>query len=310
MPKVRALNVTRVKPDKAEAGPRDGNFGRAQPYRQDDTPLPLAYVPSLLAANLKLLLIGPLVAGILAFAIASFLPRSYTSVAYLSVDEAGAQAIDARMRSIPVTDAVLSHGDVPGTSAQARRDYIARNTRIMVAPGLVRKTARLYRMEYSDRSPESARTIHLRLLEAWLESTKPGPDERAASETEIRRLDAQAKSMQTLIGELEDDMREPALRTSRGTFAQMIVTLSIRQDETLARLAALRSSLNGVSRDIVAGEPTLPDEPSWPNTAVIVILTVAATSLVLPILLMVGPPLRRLLRRARTRHAGGPQISP
>lgn len=310
MPKVRALNVTRVKPDRAEAGPRDGHFSRVQPHRQDDTPAPLAYVPRLLAANLKLLLIAPLAAGILAFAVVSFLPRSYTSVAYLSVDEAGAQAADARMRSIPVIDAVLSGSDVPGASVEARRDYIVRNTRIMAAPGLVRKTARLYRMEYSDRSPAIAQTIHLRLLEAWLQSTKPGPDERAASEAEIRRLDAQAKSIQTLIGDMEDDMREPALRKSRGTYVEMIATLSIRQDETLGRLAALRSKLNGFSRDIVAGEPTLPDEPSWPNTAVIVILSVAATGLLLPILLMAWPPLRRWVRRSSARPAGGSGVNP
>ena len=213
-------------------------------------------------------------------------------MAHLDLDEAGAQAADARMRSIPVVDRVLSRYDAPGTTVEARRRYIERNTRIMIAPGASRKTARLYRMEYSDRSPTIARRVNELLLDAWLESTKPGPEERAASDAEIQRLDARAKAAANIISELESDASDHSLRSMRGALVEMIVSLSIRQEETLAKLARLRKPMSGVTRDVIIGEPSLPEEASWPNRAVIVILTVAATGLLLAIFVALRPGLR------------------
>jgi hypothetical protein len=64
--------------------------------------------------NLKLLVLGPVIAALVAFGVASVLPKWYTSVAYLAVDETGARVADARMRSAPVLDKVLAEFHAPG----------------------------------------------------------------------------------------------------------------------------------------------------------------------------------------------------
>lgn len=312
MLKVHTSAATSANPDAAEVFPglQDGTSAHYRSTRQDNGPPDSARLLDGLSANLNLLLIGPVAAGLIAFAIVSFLPNSYTSAAYLNLDEAGAQAAAARMRSIPLIDRVLSGYDAPGTTVEAQRRYIESNTRIVVAPGMTPVTARLYRLEYSDRSPAIARTVNGRLLDAWLESTKPGLDERAATGAEIQRLDTQARAAASIIGELESDAQDSALRLMRGALAEMIVSLSIRQEETLARLAALRNRLKGVSRDVVVGEPTLPEEPSWPNRGVIVILIVAATSLLLPVSLVIWFPLCAFMRNLKARPGGGSRINP
>lgn len=292
---VRDLNPRPNKSDLKAVATVNGDHPGTGLSRQDGNPLRF----SANFANFKLLLLAPAAAGILAFAGASLLPRSYTSVAYLRLDESGAQAAAARMRSVPAIDRVLSRYQAPGSSIEARRAYIERNMRFMVAPGEGRpKDRRLYRIDYSDRSPVIARTVNQHLLEAWLEMTKPGIMERAAIDDEIRRLEAQAKAAQTLIDDLQSEAREPSLRNMRRSLAEMILSLSARQEETLSRIALLESSLAGVSRDIIVGEPTLPEEPSWPNRAIIVILTVAAVTLLLPVLLMARPAWRALSRNA------------
>ena len=104
------------------------------------------------------------------------MPKWYTSVAYLNLDETGARVADARMRSNPVLDAVLSEYTPPKNTLEARRQYLEDNRRIVVAAGETLRTSKLFRMEYSDTSPQVAQKVNSLFIAAWLESTKPPPN--------------------------------------------------------------------------------------------------------------------------------------
>jgi hypothetical protein len=231
--------------------------------------------------NLKLLLLGPLVAGLAMFGIASLLPKSYTSVVYLNLDETGARVADARMRSIPILDNVLVNFKAPRDTLEARRRLIEENRRIVVAPGETQKTSSLFRMEYTDGDPHVAQKVNTLLLEAWLESTKPAPDRRAAIEAEIDRTTTQTKSISLLVERLEKDAPSLVAQSLQGELATPILGLITKRDQNLASLAAMKNSLNGVSRDVIFGAPDLPEEPSWPKRGIITILAAAVTGLLL-----------------------------
>jgi hypothetical protein len=236
---------------------------------------------ALFLENLKLLLLGPVIAGLVAFGIASFLPKSYTSAAYLALDETGARVADARMRSIPVIDKVLAEVTVPRDTLEARRRFVDTNLRIVVAAGETQKTSSLFRLEYSDRSPQVAQKVNSLFLDAWLESTKPAPDRRAALEAEIERTDAQTKSISLLIDRLQKDAPSLVAQSLQGELATPILGLITKRDQNLANLVTLRNSLNGVSRDVVFGPPDLPEEPSWPKRGIITILAASVAGLLL-----------------------------
>jgi hypothetical protein len=236
---------------------------------------------ALVLENLKLLLLGPVIAGLVAFGIASFLPKSYTSVAYLALDETGARVADARMRSTPVIDKVLSEITAPRETLEARRRFVDGNLRMVVAAGESQKTSSLFRLEYSDRSPQVAQKVNSLFLEAWLESTKPAPDKRAAIEAEIERTDAQTKSISLLIDRLQKDAPSLVAQSLQGELATPILGLITKRDQNLANLVTLRNSLNGVSRDVLFGPPDLPEEPSWPKRGIITILAAFVTGLLL-----------------------------
>jgi hypothetical protein len=236
---------------------------------------------ALVLQNLKLLLLGPVMAGFFAFGIASFLPRSYTSVAYLALDETGARVADARMRSIPVIDKVLAEVSVPQNTLEARRRFVDGNLRMVVAAGESQKTSGLFRLEYSDRSPQVAQKVNSLFLEAWLESTKPAPDKRAAIEAEIERTEAQTKSISLLIDRLQKDAPSLVAQSLQGELATPILGLITKRDQNLANLVTLKNSLNGVSRDVLFGAPDLPEEPSWPKRGIITLLAASVTGLLL-----------------------------
>jgi uncharacterized protein involved in exopolysaccharide biosynthesis len=243
--------------------------------------------------NLKLLVLGTIVAGLIAFGLAGVWPKSYTSVAYLTIDENEAKTADARMRSTLVLDKVLAEFKVPEDTLEARRRHLEENRRIIVATGTSPKTPGLFRLEYSDRDPAAAQKINSSFIEAWLASTQPPPERRATLEAEIQRSDLQVQSISQLIDRLVKDAPSLIAPSSlQGELATPIASLIAKRDEGLANLTKLRDLLKGVSRDVIFAPPDLPEEPSWPKVGIITLLATFASAL----LLLVFVVLRRFLR--------------
>src|SRR5438552_1789354 len=103
-------------------------------------------------------------------------------------------------------------------------------------------------------------------------SVQPRPERRAIIEAEIQRTDTQTKAITRLIERLEKDATTLVAQSLQGELATPILGLIAKRDENLANLITQRNSLNGVSRDVIFGKPDLPQEASWPNRGVIVIL--------------------------------------
>ncbi len=223
--------------------------------------------------NLKLLLLGPVIVGLVAFGIATMLPKWYTSVAYLNLDEAGARTADALMRSPPVLDKVLAGFKAPQNTVEARRAFLGAHRRIVVASGELATTSSLHRLEYSDRDPRVAQNVNSLFVEAWLESTRPGPEKRAAIEADIARRESRAKSFSQLIDRLQKEATSLVSPNSQeGELATPLAKLIEKRDENLATIAELGRALNGISLDVVFSAPDLPGQPSWPNKGMIAIL--------------------------------------
>jgi hypothetical protein len=231
--------------------------------------------------NLKLLLIGPVIAGIVAFGSASFLPKWYTSAVYLRIDETVARTADALMRSTPVLDKILGDLKTPQDMIESRRRDFDENRRIVVAPGEIQKTSNLFRMEYSDGDPQVAQKVNSLFLDAWLASTKPPPDRMRAIEAEIERRELLTKSITQLIDRLQKDAPSLVAQSLQGELATPIAKLIETRDENLGKIIFLKDSLNGVSRDVVFGAPSLPESPSWPRKRMIALLAGFVTGLLL-----------------------------
>jgi hypothetical protein len=235
----------------------------------------------LISDNLKLLVLGPIVVGLVALGAATLWPKSYTSVAYLAMDENEARATDVRMGSTPVLDKVLAEFKVPGNTLEARRRFLEEHRRIVVAAGTAPKISNLFRLEYTDRDPVAAQKINSFFIEAWLETTRPPPEKRATIEAEIERTDLQAKSISRLIERLEKDSPSLIAQSLQGELATPILGLIARRDQNLANIITMKNSLNGTSRDVVFGPPDLPEEPSWPRRGIITVLAALTAGLLL-----------------------------
>jgi hypothetical protein len=226
------------------------------------------------SGNLKLLLLGPAVVGLVTFGIVSALPPWYTSVAYLKIDEADARTADALMHSTPVLDKVLSEFKAPQDTLVARRAFLDANRRIVVAPGEIQMTANLHRLEYSDRDPHVAQRVNSLFIDAWLDSAKLTSEMRMKTEAQIARRELEAKSVSEFLDRLQ---RDPSTPVSQSSDALEMIN---NRDKNLAAIINLRSSLN-VSREMVFSVPDLPGGPTWPKKGMITILAGFVTGLLL-----------------------------
>jgi uncharacterized protein involved in exopolysaccharide biosynthesis len=243
-----------------------------------------------IARNLRLLILAPIVAGLLGFGIAYVWPPKYASVAYLTFPvepekqtdafKDAFKSAEALMRSPTVLDVVLKQYPQLGSPDRQRRE-LDRRIVWAAARGSDRKTPNVVVVSIEDDSPERARAINIALLEAWLEETKPKPDRRARLEAQLMRTEGQLKAVSDLFDRLTGETPKLVLPGMQNELASSLSGLLSQRAIHIANIEALKLALAGVSRDVIVVPPTLPDEPSWPKKTLVAASAAAGTVLVL-----------------------------
>lgn len=218
------------------------------------------------AENLKLLILGPLVVGLLALAIGFALPQSFTSQAILALP-APAQA-SAMMVSPLVLDPVIGSLNLSkGQPIQVARTGLA--SQIKAAVG----KEGLLRLDVTASSPLEAQAIANAVIDTWLKSTRPGEQDRADLEARLAYAKVSLESIRRLLGRLTAegtaDLNKPLMRGEAGT---SIVGVGELQARYLGEVLSIPRSLQGLSRDVVVQPPTLPTEPVAPKKSLIAVL--------------------------------------
>jgi hypothetical protein len=116
------------------------------------------------------LLLGPIIAALLFYALNPELPGMYVSKAYVRLDGANAESLSLERTNYAVTDLLL--GGLPETKEKSipTRAYHLMNFIELVdaeAPGST-ATERLYRLEMTHKDPVVAQSINRQMLEGWL----------------------------------------------------------------------------------------------------------------------------------------------
>lgn len=244
---------------------------------------------SLIAQHIRLLLLGPLIVGLVAYGIAALMPKEYTSTAYLRLDGPTTRSAQTLMHSSQIAERALSKYPAAGKTPEARQRFLNRNLHVVdTSPDTDAKVARYVRVELSASEPHTAQSIASALIDAWFDATKPGPVARAALESELSRVNGEAAADSALIDRLQKEATNLVMPNSReGELATPISNLIVKRDHELASVIDIQTQLAGVSRDVIASPPDVPVEPSWPDEIVIAILAaIAAVPLLLAVILL------------------------
>lgn len=244
-----------------------------------------------LVENAKLLILGPVVAGLATLAVTFLLPQKFVSEAILALPAPtsnggqSAAQVASLMRSPLVLDPVIAAFDLAkGKSSNiARRDF-AENIKVIVGKD------GLLRLELTGPSPDQAQTLANAVIDAWLKTTKPAEQDRRDLETRLSYAKSSLDGVTALLTRLSKEsagyLAQPLSRGEAGTTLSSIGELQTRY---LTDVLIITRALQGQSRVVVIQAPTLPVDSSSPKKAQITGLAVLAASFAL----LLWVPVRR-----------------
>jgi hypothetical protein len=226
------------------------------------------------AENIKLLVLGPLLVGFVALGVGFMLSQSYVSQAILLVPPPSspnlpspAQAA-AMMASPLVLDPIIA-GDpeLSGEPIETARKELASKLKAAVAKD------GLLRLDATASQPQAAQALANAVIDNWLKSTLPGAQDRADLEKRLSYASNALASVTALVDKLSIEgavnLGKPLTRGEAGT---SLVGLGELQTRYLNDVLAIPRALQGLSRDVVKQPPTLPTEPVSNKKALIAVM--------------------------------------
>jgi uncharacterized protein involved in exopolysaccharide biosynthesis len=250
------------------------------------------------AENLKLLILGPLLVGLLALGVGFALPQSYTSQAILALPMPTPTQAAAMMVSPVVLDpAIVALQLSAGRPIEEARKELVRQIKATVGKD------GLLRLDVSANTPTQAQAIANAVIDSWLKSTVPGEQDRADLEKRLAyargALAAVNRLLERLTAEGAAHLNQPLTRGEAGTSLMAVGELQARY---FAEVQTIPRTLQGLSRDVVKQPPTLPTEPVAPKKSLMAVLAALGSGFAL--LLFV------FIRSAWKSAAQDPQAAP
>jgi len=227
----------------------------------------------LLAENIRLIIILPLVIGTIALGVSFFLPQTFQSVAVLQADQATASL----MIAAPVLDPVIGALGLAkkGTLEESR---IELRDRIKVVVG---RADKLLTLTVSARTALQAQAIANSLIQKTFEESRPKASVLARlkiqlNEAQVRLKNAQDASVGVLKRLESNSSVATGVELAKG-YADLLGATGVAQSQVLA----LEAQIEGLSAAQLVQSPTLPERASQPKKSLIAIGATLAAGLVL-----------------------------
>ena len=243
--------------------------------------------------NIKLLILGPLVAGLLALGVSFALPAKYESVAILPSEAAGIN-LNSTLRLPSVMDpVVVSQGLGKGKTVEQAR--LALDGRIKT---VLDKQTKLHTLTVSGESPQQAQATAKALLAQGFDQMRPRGSNKARVERQLaqarQRLQDAQQASSGLLALLERGYRPDAVALrSAGTelprgYADLLNFVTSSQ----AAVVALELQLEGMSDEQLLQTPSLPEKPVSQKKAMVATVAALGTGFALLLWVFVRSGLR------------------
>ena len=243
-----------------------------------------------LAENIKLLVIGPVLAGLCALGLAFVLPQTYESVAVVQAENFPASLITSAAVLDPITKSMgLAKSD--DAVEEARNDLRAQ---IRAVAG---KTDKLLTLTVSAQSAKQAQAVANALLEQAYLQSRPKANARLRLETQLAEAKGRLKSAQRAADSMIKRLDSPAVSVAGGAelargYAETLNASSAAQGQ----VSALEAQLEGLSPAQLLQAPTLPQKASKPKKVVWAIGAALAAGLLLLVFVFMRQTVRSVAR--------------
>lgn len=239
----------------------------------DEDEISLLDLLLVIAENLRLLVLGPLLVAALAVGIASVLPRTWESVTLL---RSGSPTLATVVTSPAVLLPVARAQGIPaGQSADEAVDKLRNRVKANFNP-----KDQVLTVTASADTPEAALALGNQVFEHLKLASAPTGPERARLESQVADIGRREEQLDGSIQSLSSRLRESPGSTPSDTvrsFGQLISTAH----QLSADRMALAKQLSGVDESNLLQAPTLPDRPQTRKRTVIALVAAMAAGFLL-----------------------------
>ena len=242
--------------------------------------------------NLKLLILGPMAAGLIALGVGFVVPPTFESEALIKVPNPvstttankslSAEALAATLQSAVALDPVVLANGGPNT-AQGQTLTDARKalqSRISVSIG---KKDGLLTLKAQGESPQQAQQLAQQLIAQAQRVSKPHGDD-------LKRLQDQLDNQKLQLQAAQQALREyTQSKSANNTSAPLLLTLVQSASQ---RMLELEDHMRGLTDSDIVQSPTLPDRAIKPNKSLIAVVAAWAMGFALLLFVFVRQAMR------------------
>jgi capsular polysaccharide biosynthesis protein len=241
------------------------------PQLPEDDDISLLDLLQTIADNLRVLVIGPIVAGLLALAAASFLPKTYESTAILKAEP----IVASIMLSAAVLDPIASSlGYTPQIPADDARAKLKGQIKASI------NKDKLLTLTTEANTPQAAQALAQAVLQQTFTQSQPRDSEKLRLQKQLEQSQAREKeatqTAQLLGRKLDSAGGASASEVAQG-YAQMIEVIKTSQNTQLD----IERQLQGLDASALVQEATLPTKHASPKRSLVAVIAALAAGFAL-----------------------------
>jgi uncharacterized protein involved in exopolysaccharide biosynthesis len=251
----------------------------------DDEEISLLDLLQTIVDNLRLLILGPIVAGLFACGVTLVIPETYESAAIFKSE----QNLAGQMLTASVLDPIAAKLEyTPKMKADDARDRLRRDIKASynAKDKLVTLTAQAA-------SPQAAQALANDILEQIFVQTQPRGSAKQALQKHLTQLQTREKeitqSAKILERRLEQVSGNGASEVAQG-YAQLIGVIERTQENQIK----IEKDLKGIDSSSVIQSPTLPTQKAAPQRSLIAAISVFAAGFALLLIVFIRQALRNV----------------
>lgn len=237
------------------------------PNHPEDDEVSLLDLLQTIVDNLRLLVIGPIVAGLLALAGASLWPKTYESTAILKAEPVTVSIMFSAAVLDPIASSLGYTHQMPADEARTKlKEQIKAN---------VNNKDKLLTLTVQAKTPQAAQALAQAVLQQTYTQTQPRDSEKLRLQKQLAQAQVREKeASQTaqLLGRKLDTAGGTGASEAAQGYAQMIEVIKSSQNTQLD----IERQLQGLDASALVQESTLPTKHAYPKRGLITVMTALA----------------------------------
>lgn len=237
-----------------------------------------------LVENLRLLVLGPLVAGLLAFVGVSIMPKTYESIAVVKAEQATASLVNSASVLDPIAASL-------GLTQKLEADDARLELKKQIQVHLNAKD-KLLTLTARSETPQGAQALAQAVLNQTYLKSQPRDSEKLRLQKlmeQAQTREKQANQSAQLIGKKFESTNTVGTTDVAQGYAQLMRVVQ----ESQAAQIDIERQLNGLDSSALVQEPTLPTKNAESKRGLLTVLSVQAAGFFLLIWVFVRNSLRK-----------------